>query len=113
MSYLNTYDLELELDELEGTDADGDPLDDDDQERLTALRELRDALGSEWGEVTLIPHDEFEDYARDMAESIGAIDPSADSWPLTYIDWTAAAEGLATDYTSITFDGTDYYYKAV
>lgn len=59
-------------------------------------------------EPTLIPEDEFEDYARDLAADIGAIDSDA-GWPLSYIDWSAAADALQSDYTPITYQGTTYW----
>jgi hypothetical protein len=59
---------------------------------------------------TLIPEDDFEDYARELAEDIGAIDPDA-SWPLNCIDWAEAARMLAQDYTNVSFDGTDYLIR--
>lgn len=52
----------------------------------------------------------FEDYARQLAEDLGAIDQSA-GWPSCHIDWEAAAESLQMDYTSISWDGETYYYR--
>jgi hypothetical protein len=60
--------------------------------------------------VTLIPESGFQDYARELAEDIGAIDPQA-GWPLHCIDWERAANELATDYTLIEYDGDSYYYR--
>lgn len=48
-----------------------------------------------------------EDFAQDMAEQIGAIDPDA-GWPNSYIDWERAARDLMFDYFS-TDDG--YYFR--
>lgn len=62
-------------------------------------------------EPTLIPDGEFEDYARELAEDIGAIDRDA-GWPLRCIDWKRAANELRMDYTSITFDGDDYLTRS-
>ena len=46
-----------------------------------------------------------EEYAQDLAESIGAIDSDA-SWPLSYIDWERAARDLMMDYyTFVTPEG--------
>lgn len=53
----------------------------------------------------------FEEYAQQLAEDIGTITPAA-SWPLTYIDWKAAAHALAQDYSSVSFLGYDYYVRA-
>lgn len=61
-------------------------------------------------EPTLIAESHFEDYARELAEDIGAIDKNA-SWPLNRIDWEAAAEDLKADYTEVVFDGRTYFIR--
>ncbi len=128
MSYIDTRDLAAELDELEarqdavnaaGADdatdedrADLEPLDEDEAERLRALRDLRDEIGSEWsyGE-TMIPVEDFEDYAQELADDIGAWPHPEASWPLTHIDWAAAARKLAHDYTQVEWEGRSYYVR--
>ena len=64
----------------------------------------------DWYPVTLIHESYFENYAQEMAEDIGAIDPKA-TWPLNHIDWEAAAEELQNDYTQIDFDGETYFTR--
>ena len=90
-----------------------------DREELSKLTELLDDLrgngGDEewcnsWYPVSLIRESHFEDYARELAEDIGAIDRNA-NWPLAYIDWEAAAEALLVDYTSTEIEGVTYYYR--
>jgi hypothetical protein len=85
--------------------------DDADRVRVEALRELLDEFGSEaqYG-IALIPADDFEDYARELAEDIGAIGRDA-GWPCYCIDWARAARELAMEYSTVTFDGTDYYWR--
>ena len=115
--------LEL-LDELEGMldDPAGDPgqvnegddepaLDDDQQATLRELRKVREELEAAKDDGALIADSYFEDYARQLAEDIGAIDPKA-GWPVNQIDWRAAAEALQTDYTSIEIDGCTFWYRA-
>jgi antirestriction protein len=53
-----------------------------------------------------IAEDDFEDYAREMAEDMDGIETSR--WPYTCIDWEKAADELRQDYTTITYDGEDY-----
>lgn len=60
---------------------------------------------------TLIPEDEFEDYARELAEDIGAM-PEGNDWPAYCIDWKRAARELAVDYMLVTYAGRDYYVRA-
>lgn len=84
--------------------------------RLTdLLSECEDNGGDEqwrgdWYPVTLIRETYFKDYAQELAEDVGAIDPKA-SWPLSYIDWDAAAEALQMDYTAVEFDGVTYWTR--
>ena len=123
--YLDTRDLLTELEELETREEDSrDPdytdeeraefaLDEDERERLTVLQELRDEIGETTmrdGE-TMIPEDGFEDYARGLAEDIGAINDDA-GWPAYHIDWEAAANELKMDYMQVSLDGTDYWVRA-
>lgn len=64
----------------------------------------------EYGE-TLIRDSYFEDYARELAEDIGAI-PSDAGWPAYCIDWEWAARELQHDYFSVEFDGITYWVRA-
>lgn len=86
----------------------------DDAAELKALLALQDeASGSpDWtfGEA-LIRDSYFEDYARDLAEDIGAM-PKDNSWPASYIDWDAAVDALKQDYMSVDFDGVEYWIRA-
>lgn len=77
------------------------------------LIELRDqAQGyGDWdhGE-TLIHESKFKEYAEQLAEDIGAIDRHA-AWPLTHIDWEAAAQDLRADYMEVEFNGDTYLMR--
>lgn len=90
-------------------------LDPEEAEELAALRSLAEqgeGYVPDWqyGE-TLIRDDYFEDYARELAEDIGAIDREA-GWPAYCIDWERAANDLRIDYTELTFDGVTYWARA-
>lgn len=78
-----------------------------------ALRELADQGDDiedwQYG-ATLIRDSYFVEYAKQLADDIGAIDPNA-AWPLSHIDWEAAADELQTDYTDIEFDGVTYWVR--
>lgn len=80
--------------------------------RYEELCQLRDEChGSGWEHgIVFVPELAFADYARELAEDIGAIDRDA-NWPLDCIDWELAARELAHDYMMLTFDGVDYYYR--
>lgn len=91
-----------------------DEITEEEEEELQALKALASeaadyAADWQYGE-TLIRDSYFEDYARELAEDIGAIDPDA-GWPNSYIDWGRAAEALQMDYTSVEFDGITYWIR--
>lgn len=99
--------------EAHDEDPDIDGLDDDERAELAALVALADEGESlsDWTYgVALIRDTFFEDYARDFAEDIGAIDRDA-SWPNDCIDWAKAARELQVDYTPIEFDGVTYWAR--
>ncbi len=89
-------------------------LDDNEEAELLSLKTLaEEASGSpDWphGE-TLIRATYFETYAQELAEDIGAIN-SDQSWPNCCIDWEKAAYQLQMDYTSVEFDGVDYWIRS-
>lgn len=91
-------------------DADGD-FGKDEWKELEELEELEDEISDFLYGETMIPVEDFEDYARELAEDIGAIDRNA-SWPNTCIDWEKAAEELAMDYKEVSYQGVDYYVRA-
>lgn len=95
-------------------ESDEESLDEEGKTELKVLKELEEeASGSpdwKYGE-TLIRDSYFEDYARELADDIGAVDSKA-GWPNNCIDWEKAAEELQQDYMSVNFDGIDYWIRA-
>lgn len=89
-----------------------DPLDNDERCRLAALTSLRDEFDHrDWRDgVTLIPENDFEDYARQMAEDCGYC--NSDNPLVRYVDWDKWAHDVQMDYTSVEFDGETYYYRS-
>lgn len=79
--------------------------------KLQALCDEAEDYASDWKYgATLIRDSHFEDYARELAEDTGAVSRDA-QWPLQHIDWTAAADELKQDYTSVEFDGVTYWVR--
>jgi len=81
----------------------------------TLLEECKGNGGDEewegdWYPVTLIRESYFQDYAQELAEDIGAINPKA-TWPNNCIDWEQAARELQQDYTGCDFGGVTYYTR--
>lgn len=96
----------------EGFEGDGDPLDTIDAERLLALESFDGEVGGIQRAVNdgleLIDDSDFAAYAAEYADSVGDIP----EWLSSYIDWEKFAHDLEGDYSSISFDGTDYLYRA-
>jgi len=90
-----------------------DDCDEDETRELAALRALADeASGApdwQYGE-TLIRDSYFKQYAEQLAEELDLI-PQDAKWPATCIDWDQAARELQMDYTSVSFDGIDYWIR--
>jgi hypothetical protein len=83
-------------------------------EELSALKSLAEqasdyAADWECGE-TLVRGSYFETYAQELAEDCGMVQEGA-LWPNTCIDWEQAARELKMDYTSVDFDGVDYWIR--
>lgn len=103
-----------ELTDLREEDGDEEVISKDEREELGQLLSLKeDASDSpdwEYGE-TLIRDGYFLNYAMQLAEDIGAV-PSSIPWPMSHIDWNAAAEALKQDYFYVNFDGDTYWIRA-
>ena len=89
--------------------------DQDDVDELKALKDLAEqceGYSPDWKYGAALIHDDyFLEYAQELAEDIGAIDPNA-TWPTYHIDWEAAADALKMDYIRIQFGDNDYWIRA-
>ena len=105
---LDSRDIQERIDYLESLE-DADEADKEELGELVALKE--EAFSSEWEcGITFISEDSFEDYAREFAEDIGAIQDDT-NWPSNCIDWEQAARELRMDYTEVDFDGVAYLFR--
>lgn len=103
-----------ELEDIDAADRDDDKA--AEHARLSAL--LADLAGyggdehwrEDWYPVTLVRDSHFRDYAEQLADDIGAINPDA-GWPNNCIDWERAARELQQDYSSTEFEGVTYWYR--
>jgi hypothetical protein len=83
---------------------------------LTALLDNLKGYGGDhkwrgnWYPGIMVRDSFFEDYARDFAEGIGAVNDDA-GWPATCIDWEAAAKELQQDYSTVEYESTTYWYR--
>ena len=96
--------------EVYGVTDDWDDITYDELKALRSLAEEAEGCGDWYDGATLIKASYFETYAEDLAQDIGAIDRNA-RWPLSHIDWAAAAEELKQDYTEVDYDGVLYYVR--
>jgi len=119
MGSLDLRDLSEEykglLEREQGPD---NPLDEDEKARLTALAGLEGQLFNgdlaEYSEndPPLIPEEDFEEYAQDLAYDLGYASRN-DTSPLhDFIDWEGWAESLKDDYQEVTFDGDTYLIRS-
>lgn len=117
---IDSRDVIARIEELESEREDAEADDNektwdvDNGEELAALKafaEQAEGCAPDWRHgATLIRDSHFEDYARDLAEDIGAINKDA-SWPNTCIDWEQAASELQADYSAVDFDGVTYWVR--
>lgn len=101
--------------------------------KSVAIRKLLDDLRENCEEepengITMVPKDDFEEYAKEYADSCGYLQmkvvsytddwlhsshvnehkDAIDQWPFSHIDWKAAAAELATDWHEVEFRGVTY-----
>ena len=131
--YIDTRDLNDRLEELESIESRLIDIDeeivqctDDDEYRdlieekdeisedfihseLKTLKDMRDEI-SEWEYGnTLIPDDDFTDYAIEMLKDCGDL-PQNIPWYIE-IDEEKTADNIKADYASIEYEGTDYWFR--
>lgn len=92
-----------------------DALTDEETTELATLQALAtegESATDDWPHgATLIRESYFATYAEELAEETSDTGHLSDQWPYTHIDWEGAARELQMDYTSITFDGIDYWVR--
>lgn len=111
----DSRDAEQRIEELrESIDSELRFVDLGEEEELEDLLSFKEEAISTFGEqcwddgITFVADHYFQEYAKQVAEDIGAIDPDA-RWPLSCIDWEDAAEQLKYDYCEISL-GADTYW---
>ena len=88
----------------------------DTYEELWTLRAFLEEIEQNSGErasdgAICIRDSHFEDYAQELADDIGAVTHGAE-WPNNCIDWAQAARELQYDYSSIDYDGVEYWVRS-
>jgi antirestriction protein len=82
----------------------------DEKEELDELETLENEISEFKHGETMIPENDFEDYARELAEDIGAISGN-EEWPCNCIDWERAARELVMDYSTVEYQGDTYLVR--
>lgn len=82
------------------------------QEELDELNRLENEIRDGWmhGE-TLIPEEEFKNYAMDLADDLHGSAVRDAAWPFDCIDWDQAADELRTYYSSVEYQGDTFLFR--
>jgi len=83
----------------------------DEYNSIREIDELESDMSSrEWSYgITMIPEDDFEEYAEDLVIDCGYISKDFPSW--IEIDWEATANNIKQDYSEVNFRGETYLYR--
>lgn len=83
----------------------------DEYNSIREIDELEsDISNSEWSYgLTLIPEEDFEEYAEDLITDCGYISRDMPCW--IEIDWTATANNIKVDYGEVEFRGDSYLFR--
>lgn len=106
-------ELESELEDFLEENESNTEKDFPDVEELISLRKLANEAeqhSSDWehGKI-LIRYSYWQEYVQEMLEDCGDI-PETLPWYVS-INWLETAENIAQDYTTVSFDGVDYYVR--
>jgi hypothetical protein len=98
------------------SDEDNEPLDEDEQELLKALVELREECeGSGWRDgIGFVRETYWRDYCEELASDVGYFPSDRDtgSNPLwSCIDWDKWADLVAQDYQQTDIGGVSFYWR--
>lgn len=74
---------------------------------------VRDALEAAmgWYGPTLVSEGHFTDYIKEFVTDCGYIQDDLPAFIANNIDWDGVADDCKVDYTSVTFDGEDWYIR--
>jgi len=105
--------LQEAVSDAEGTvESAGIDFGEDEESELAELETLENEISDFMHGETLIPEDDFEDYARELAEDLHGKAVREATWPFTCIDWSEAADELQQDYSAVEYQGQTYLARA-
>jgi hypothetical protein len=111
---IDSRDVIARIEELEGYWEEYGELDIIDALELSELWELAEEGESlpDWPYGETLIHDKyFTEYAEQLAYDIGAVSPN-NAWPVSEINWNAAAEALLQDYMQISWGDETFWIRA-
>ena len=77
---------------------------------LQAFAKEAEGYAEDWNYgATLIRESYFKDYAQELVSDIGDMPKNIPDYIV--IDWDATADNIRQDYTTVEFDGVDYYVR--
>ena len=80
-------------------------------EHIEEIDSIEEEIGSEFDYgTTLIDEYDMEEYVKDLLEELGYIPKDFPSW--IEIDWSSTADNVKQDYSEVTYQGTEYYYRS-
>jgi len=80
------------------------------RDELQPLLDLKAEGIPDWNYgATLISADKWEEYVEDLVKDCGYISNDMPWWIV--IDWSATADNVADDYSTVYYDGDTYYYR--
>jgi hypothetical protein len=84
----------------------------DEESELAELETLENEISEFRHGETLIHEDDFEGYARELAEDLHGKAVREATWPFTCIDWSEAADELQQDYSAVEYQGQTYLARS-
>jgi hypothetical protein len=101
IDYLKSFE-ESELDEYEREEL----------RNLLSLQEEAEGYSEDWKYgSTLIRDSYFAEYAEELVRDIGDLPQDLPSYIENNIDWDGVADDIKVDYTSVDFDGVEYWVR--
>jgi len=83
----------------------------EDINHIEEINSIESEIGREFEYgCTLILEEDFEDYIEELLEDIGYIPKDFPRW--IEIDWSATAENVKQDYSSLSYQDEEYLYRA-
>lgn len=77
---------------------------------IEEIDSIEDEIGSDFDYgTTLIDKNDMEEYVKDLIEDLGYIPKDFPSW--IEIDWTSTIYNVLQDYSEVTYQGTEYFYR--